>query len=407
MKSNKGITLIALVVTIIILLILAGVSITTLSGNGLFGRAESSAAKYQAASEAENSTISSLMDKYDNYESEIAGMTTVSWNSPIAERGSFINSLNPESTRNSNFYDKEIVAIKPNGEKQLLNPYQATSVRVPDGTTLRFYCYCDKTSDYTCLGVRKGTSAPIVEALTLNLADKAAPVGSRMISMNQWDLKDGSLQYVEMTLSGYSEARFTLYYDGIDEGDITYNVWEVGCVTTNRANNGNYRLSWNAPLAERGSFINSANPESSRNSNFSDKVIVAVKPNGTKEVINPYQSGSILVPPGTKIRFYTYKDKTKDLTGILVHADSVMREESSDHDGSLIYVEWTLPCSARMYLGSDDTGTVEEDFSEEEYRGKTYSEWEINCSPDFDDSGDGLKKVPAPKLPINAIDQCN
>lgn len=64
-KENKGITLIALVVTIIILLILAGVSITTLSGDGLFGRAQSSAAKYEQASQAENSSITSLMDKYD------------------------------------------------------------------------------------------------------------------------------------------------------------------------------------------------------------------------------------------------------------------------------------------------------------------------------------------------------
>ena len=67
-KNESGITLIALVVTIIILLILAGVSITTLSSGGLFGRAESSAAKYEQASRAENSTITSLMDKYDRYE---------------------------------------------------------------------------------------------------------------------------------------------------------------------------------------------------------------------------------------------------------------------------------------------------------------------------------------------------
>lgn len=73
MKENKGITLIALVVTIIILLILAGVSITTLSGNGLFGRAQSGAAKYQEASEEENRTISSILDKYDRYEESISG----------------------------------------------------------------------------------------------------------------------------------------------------------------------------------------------------------------------------------------------------------------------------------------------------------------------------------------------
>ena len=43
MKNNKGITLIALVVTIIVLLILAGVSIAMLSGdNGILGRAKES-----------------------------------------------------------------------------------------------------------------------------------------------------------------------------------------------------------------------------------------------------------------------------------------------------------------------------------------------------------------------------
>lgn len=41
MKEQKGITLVALVITIIILLILAGISIATLSGdNGLFKRAQ-------------------------------------------------------------------------------------------------------------------------------------------------------------------------------------------------------------------------------------------------------------------------------------------------------------------------------------------------------------------------------
>ena len=145
-KSNKGITLIALVVTIIILLILAGVSITTLSGNGLFGRAESSAAKYQAASEAENSTISSLLDKYDNYDRRTTEMITFTWSEPIAREGNFINSLTPAASKESNFQDKEIVAIKPDGTKVLINPYEAGSVTVPRGTTLRFYYYVDKNA---------------------------------------------------------------------------------------------------------------------------------------------------------------------------------------------------------------------------------------------------------------------
>ena len=47
MKNNKGITLIALVVTIIVLLILAGVSIAMLTGqNGILNRA--SQASYES-----------------------------------------------------------------------------------------------------------------------------------------------------------------------------------------------------------------------------------------------------------------------------------------------------------------------------------------------------------------------
>ena len=38
MKSNKGITLVALIITVIILLILAGVTIASLSNSGLFDK---------------------------------------------------------------------------------------------------------------------------------------------------------------------------------------------------------------------------------------------------------------------------------------------------------------------------------------------------------------------------------
>ena len=146
-KNEKGITLIALVVTIIILLILAGVSITTLSGDGLFGRAESSAAKYEQASQAENSTLSALMDKYDRYDTK-EDTITLSWNSKLAFRGEFINSYNPSTTTSAENQDnKQIMAIKPNGEKILLNPYQNNvSVEIPKGTTIRFFYYRDSAA---------------------------------------------------------------------------------------------------------------------------------------------------------------------------------------------------------------------------------------------------------------------
>ena len=64
-RSEKGITLIALIVTIIVLLILAGVTISmATSGSGVFGRAKNAADVYRASAKNEN-------DALDRYSSEI------------------------------------------------------------------------------------------------------------------------------------------------------------------------------------------------------------------------------------------------------------------------------------------------------------------------------------------------
>ena len=58
LKANKGITLIALVITIIVLLILAGVTITALSGeNGLLTRASDASRETEIASVKEQAQI--------------------------------------------------------------------------------------------------------------------------------------------------------------------------------------------------------------------------------------------------------------------------------------------------------------------------------------------------------------
>ena len=57
-KSGKGITLIALVITIVVLLILAGVTIATLTGdNGLLTRANEAKEKTEEAEVIENCNI--------------------------------------------------------------------------------------------------------------------------------------------------------------------------------------------------------------------------------------------------------------------------------------------------------------------------------------------------------------
>ena len=58
MKKYEGITLIALVITIIVLLILAGITIATLTGeNGLLQRAEEAAQKTKEGAAKEEITL--------------------------------------------------------------------------------------------------------------------------------------------------------------------------------------------------------------------------------------------------------------------------------------------------------------------------------------------------------------
>lgn len=78
LKKNGGITLIALVITIIVLLILAGVSIAMLSGdNGLLTRSSQAASKERIAGAKD--TISTLVAAVgaDWYEERYTGNATV------------------------------------------------------------------------------------------------------------------------------------------------------------------------------------------------------------------------------------------------------------------------------------------------------------------------------------------
>ncbi len=67
-KRNKGITLIALVVTIIVLLILAGISIMMLTGqNGILNRANQAKERTQQAQEYEQTAINNTSDFINSY----------------------------------------------------------------------------------------------------------------------------------------------------------------------------------------------------------------------------------------------------------------------------------------------------------------------------------------------------
>ncbi len=67
MKQQKGITLVALVITIIILLILAGISVASLSGNGLFGKTQQAVNAHKNGENQQNEAIKEGENWLDNY----------------------------------------------------------------------------------------------------------------------------------------------------------------------------------------------------------------------------------------------------------------------------------------------------------------------------------------------------
>ena len=66
-NKNKGITLVALVITIIILLILAGISISALTNTGIFGKAKDAKQKSANAELDQNTKLDSYEEEISNY----------------------------------------------------------------------------------------------------------------------------------------------------------------------------------------------------------------------------------------------------------------------------------------------------------------------------------------------------
>ena len=75
-KSNNGITLVALVVTIIILLILATISIQSLTNTGLFEKAKEARDKTANAVENQAKTLNEYEDELNKYVSGASKVDT-------------------------------------------------------------------------------------------------------------------------------------------------------------------------------------------------------------------------------------------------------------------------------------------------------------------------------------------
>ena len=148
MKNNKGITLIALVVTIIVLLILAGVSIAMLTGqNGILNRASEASyanaisdAKDKIGLEVNNCVTDYYAGKYAGY--NVTGVNEASTGADLGtiiqtrlttlkteiDKGTVTLTLTPKPTDNST-----TVEIKVESKKDA-NKYATTTLTLADGT---------------------------------------------------------------------------------------------------------------------------------------------------------------------------------------------------------------------------------------------------------------------------------
>ena len=70
MRKNKGITLIALIITIVIMLILVAVSVNVLINSNIIGQAEKAAEGYKTAYEQEQTRIDELMEEWNRLEQD-------------------------------------------------------------------------------------------------------------------------------------------------------------------------------------------------------------------------------------------------------------------------------------------------------------------------------------------------
>ena len=68
LKGQKGITLVALVITIIVLIILAGISIALVMNNdGIATKAKQGAQNYQNAAAEEQTMLNTIFQSVENY----------------------------------------------------------------------------------------------------------------------------------------------------------------------------------------------------------------------------------------------------------------------------------------------------------------------------------------------------
>jgi len=142
-KNNpNGITLIALVITVVVMLILAGVAISVLiDGEGLFNKTRAAAEEYKSAAEEETEQVESLIDKINSYIKYPLGttifaenktydeLTTGTYDNPIIPKGFYPVNENGATWGTANGYKYGLIIEDADKNQYVWVPVDGTNVK--------------------------------------------------------------------------------------------------------------------------------------------------------------------------------------------------------------------------------------------------------------------------------------
>ena len=132
-KNNNGITLVALVISIIILLILATISIQSLTNTGLFAKAQEAKEKTQNAEENQAKTLNEYEDELNKYVSETTTKPPAPQVKKVADNiGSVLSTT--DNTELEDAYGNKIVV--PAGFKIVSNSDTSNATTVDKGIVI-------------------------------------------------------------------------------------------------------------------------------------------------------------------------------------------------------------------------------------------------------------------------------
>lgn len=276
-KNAKGITLVALVVTIVMMLILVGITMVAVLGdNGVISKAKIAGNKYEKAEIDEIQYLNELSNLMHNYISKD--------NSESSNKYKFTIRFE-DNDKNLVKFEKAIICIYSN-EESAKNKDNTYIAQIGDGST-------NDESDEKSVYLQEGIYW---------LSFKAAPSGyNKPSNVTKIEVKSNNENTLVIKLD--NKFKFTIKYRDNNENPIKfeksviyiYNKKEdntyIAKIGDESINNENDEESIYLPIGTY--WLSMRNPPDGYN-NLSDKLKFEVTSNGSNEIIVHLSSGSML-----------------------------------------------------------------------------------------------------------------